>query len=84
MFQIQSVFVLGEDEALSVNCIQSFEDEFMQPNKTRTKIRRNAGENFYVYGPREYIPPLQVIVEGKFKALLQIESLGKQKFVHTL
>lgn len=69
------VYVLGEEEALAVNCLKSFTEEYTYKGK-QYKTPRIAGQRYDVYGPREYVPPLQVQVLQKKKALVQLESLG--------
>jgi len=67
---IKSIFVLGEEEALLVDCQEEFEDD-----TTGKKVRRIPGQTWLVYGPTEYIPPLQVRILQKRRARIQIESL---------
>jgi len=67
---IRQIYVLGEEEALLVSCQEAFED-----NLNGRKIKRVPGQKWYIYGPTEYTPPLQIKIERKQRAVLQIESL---------
>lgn len=67
---VMNNFVLGEDEALIVDCKQEYQDDSVRP-----AVKRRPGETFYVYGPTEYIPPLQANVVRKVKAALQLDFL---------
>ncbi len=73
---VQSVVVLGEEEALFASCVESFDE--VLPNGRKQK--RVPGERWLIFGPGEYIPPLQVITIERRKALLQLESLGLYRF----
>jgi len=66
---IKNIFVLGEEEALFVRCEKAFEDKM-----NGKKIKRIPGQSWFVFGPTEYIPPLEVKVLERRKARLQIES----------
>lgn len=67
---IRCAFVLGEEEALLVRCVHTFDD-----TSTGKKINRRAGEQWAIYGPKEYVPDLAVEVLGRRKAQFQIESM---------
>ncbi|KAJ5078034.1 major vault protein [Anaeramoeba ignava] len=56
---IQDVYLLGEQEALLLRCKEKFED--VDPIK-KTKVEREPGIRWMVYGPRQYVPPTQVEV----------------------
>ncbi|CAF3424743.1 unnamed protein product [Rotaria sp. Silwood1] len=59
---IQDVYVLCEDEGIIVKCIESFGDEI-------DNVTRVPGDKWVIRGPREYIPPVQVEVLQKRKAI---------------
>ncbi|CAF3482212.1 unnamed protein product [Rotaria sp. Silwood1] len=66
---IQNVFILGEDEGVIVKCNERFEDE-------QTKKVRIPGERWMIRGPTEYIPPTQVEVVNRQKAIPLDENEG--------
>ncbi|CAF3396732.1 unnamed protein product [Rotaria socialis] len=66
---IQDVFILCGDEGVVVKCIESFQDEI-------DNVIRVPGEQWVVRGPREYIPPVQVEVLQKRKAIPLDENEG--------
>jgi len=56
---IQSVYVLGADEALLLRSSEGFEDK-------QSKVTRTPGELWMIYGACEYVPPVEVeIVERR-------------------
>lgn len=65
--------VLGVEEALEVRCLEAFDDT----SGGRT-TKRGPGEEWLIYGPCEYVPPLEVEVKSfrTRKALIQLDSLG--------
>lgn len=65
------IYVLGEEEALELFCQRDFEEHI-----AGKRIQRKAGQTWLVYGPRDYVPPLQVRVIRKRKAAIQIEAFG--------
>lgn len=73
---VQNIYVLGEEEALYVTCVEPFE-ESLSNNK---KVKRVPGERWLIYGPTEYIPPVEVQIIEKRKAWLQLESLNLYRF----
>ncbi|CAF0933467.1 unnamed protein product [Didymodactylos carnosus] len=66
---IQDVYILGEDEGVILKCIESFDDE-------SDDERRRPGDRWMVRGPREYIPPTQVEVLLRRKAIPLDENEG--------
>ncbi|CAF3822938.1 unnamed protein product [Rotaria magnacalcarata] len=66
---IQNVFVLGEDEGITIKCNETFNDE-------HAKKVRVAGDRWIVRGPIEYIPPTQVEVITRPKAIPLDENEG--------
>jgi len=57
---IQSVIVLGEEEALLLTATEDFLDG---------KVERKAGHRWMVYGPSDYVPPIQVHILQKRKSI---------------
>ncbi|CAF0830342.1 unnamed protein product [Rotaria sordida] len=66
---IQDVFILGEDEGVILKCIEAFKDE-------QAKVNRNPGDRWMIRGPTEYIPPTQVEVVTRQKAIPLDENEG--------
>lgn len=66
---IQNVFVLGEDEGLILKAIEAFND----PD---TGADRLPGDRWMIRGPLEYVPPVEVEVVTKRKALPLDENEG--------
>ena len=65
---IQDVYILADDDGLVVKCLESFEDDV-------DRVTRVPGGSWLVHGPREYVPPVQVEVIARRKAI----PLGKNK-----
>ena len=57
---IQNVYVLGEEEALLLRARESFADG---------KVTHEPGDRWMVYGPRDYIPSVEVEVVEKRKSI---------------
>jgi major vault protein len=69
---VQDVIVLSADEAILVRAREAFNDG--------TRVRQ-PGDKFFVYGPREYWPPLEgEIVRYNIKAFLAVEPLNLYLF----
>ncbi|CAF1681540.1 unnamed protein product, partial [Adineta ricciae] len=66
---IQDVYILGEDEGVILKCIETFEDQ-------QAGTTRNPGDRWMIRGPTEYIPPTQVEVLTRRKALPLDENEG--------
>ncbi|CAF2987786.1 unnamed protein product [Rotaria sp. Silwood2] len=66
---IQDVYILGEDEGVILKCIEAFTDE-------QTDTNRNPGDRWMIRGPAEYIPPTQVEVVTRRKAIPLDENEG--------
>ncbi|CAF1217001.1 unnamed protein product, partial [Didymodactylos carnosus] len=66
---VQDVYILGEDEGLILKCIISFDDEL-------DKMTRTPGDRWMIKGPRDYIPPTQVEVLMRRKAIPLDENEG--------
>jgi major vault protein len=65
---IQSVHVLGEEEALLLKSRESFLDE--------TKVQRAPGDLWMIYGPCDYVPSVQVEIVEKRQAIPLDENEG--------
>mmetsp|Transcript_35292 Transcript_35292/g.58082 ORF Transcript_35292/g.58082 Transcript_35292/m.58082 type:complete len:847 (-) Transcript_35292:522-3062(-) len=63
-FDVESVHVLADDEALLLQAYESFLDQSEAP-----AVARRPGERWMVYGPREYIPPVEVHVVERRRAM---------------
>eukprot|EP00112_Aurelia_sp_Birch-Aquarium-sp1_P020298 Seg52.2 transcript_id=Seg52.2/GoldUCD/mRNA.D3Y31 product="Major vault protein" protein_id=Seg52.2/GoldUCD/D3Y31 len=59
---IQSVYILGEDEGLILRATE----EFTSDNK---KVTRHPGDRWMIRGPCEYVPPVEVEVVNRRKAI---------------
>ncbi|CAF1036479.1 unnamed protein product [Adineta ricciae] len=66
---IQDIYILEEDEGLILRCTEPFEDGI-------DKVSRIAGDRWLLRGPREYIPPTQVEVLLRRKAIALDENEG--------
>ncbi|CAF2461945.1 unnamed protein product [Rotaria sp. Silwood2] len=66
---IQDVFILGEDEGVILKCIEEFKDE-------HANVNRNPGDRWMIRGPTDYIPPTQVEVLTRRKAMPLDENEG--------
>lgn len=65
---IQDVFVLGDDEGLILRCIETFEDD--------QKVKRISGDRWMIKGPCDYVPPVEVEVVTRRKAIPLDENEG--------
>lgn len=64
---VRDVRVLSADEALLVRVSERFDD---------AGVVRQPGDKYYVYGPREFWPPLEVEVLQQVRAFIAIEPLN--------
>ncbi|GFR60178.1 major vault protein [Elysia marginata] len=64
---IQNVYVLGEDEGLVLKALEGFKDGNKQ---------RNPGDKWMINGPLEYVPPVEVEVVMRRRAIPLDESEG--------
>lgn len=64
---IQNVYVLGEDEGLVLTAVEGFKDDTKQ---------RNPGDKWMINGPLEYVPPVEVEVVMRRRAIPLDESEG--------
>ena len=65
---IQDVFVLGEDEGLILKCVEAFTDE--------VGVKRVSGDRWMIKGPTDYVPPVEVEVVTRRKAIPLDENEG--------
>ena len=65
---IQSVHVLGEEEALLLKAREAFVDE--------SKVERAPGDLWMIYGPCDYVPPVQVEIVEKRQCIPLDENEG--------
>lgn len=68
---IQEIFVLGENEGVVLRANEQFKDEFVQP-----AVDRQPGDKWMLKGPTEYIPPVEVEVVTKRRAIPLHENEG--------
>merc|ERR1711892_915527 len=68
---IQDIFVLSDNEGLLLRATEAFEDKFVQPN-----AKRQPGDKWMLNGPTEYIPPVEVEVVTRRKAIPLHENEG--------
>ena len=61
---IQDVFVLGEDEGLVLRAMEKHTDNSVDP-----AILRQPGDKWMLKGPMEYVPPVEIEVIAKRKAI---------------
>ncbi|KJE96050.1 major vault protein [Capsaspora owczarzaki ATCC 30864] len=62
---IQSVHVLGEDEGLILRA----NEEFVEQVQGGANIKRSPGDRWMIRGPVEYVPPVEIEVVSKRKAI---------------
>jgi len=67
----QEITVLGSEEALLLRAIEAFED--VQGPK---KVQRVAGEKWMIFGPGDYVPPVEVEVLEHRRAMALDENEG--------
>ncbi|XP_077995303.1 major vault protein-like [Glandiceps talaboti] len=64
---IQNVYVLGEDEGVILRANEAFKDQ---------GVDRKPGDRWMIRGPAEYVPPVEVDVVTKRKAIPLDENEG--------
>jgi len=76
--KVKEAIVLMADQALSVWATEEFDEITPIPgrNGQTTTTRRSPGNKWLVYGPREYVPPLQVGIISRVKAIIALEGLN--------
>lgn len=60
---IQNIYVLSEEEALLLYALQEFKDPSAKDGK------RKAGDKWMIFGPADYIPPIEVEILEKRKRI---------------
>jgi len=78
---IQEVQVLADDEALLLSAAEAFLDEGWvngenDADHTPQDVERHPGDQWMVYGPCEYVPPVMVQVVERRKAIPLDENEG--------
>merc|ERR1719192_1073587 len=68
---IQEVFILGENEGVVLRANEAFTDEFVNPS-----VERQPGDRWMLKGPTEYIPPVEVEVVTRRRAIPLHENEG--------
>jgi len=68
---IQQMFILGENEGVVLRANEAFSDEFVSP-----AVKRQPGDKWMLRGPMEYIPPVEVEVMTKRRAIPLHENEG--------
>jgi len=66
---IASVHVLADDEALLLQAREEFNEELKDEDGKPAIVVRPPGVRWMTYGPREYIPPVQVDIIERRKAI---------------
>lgn len=66
---IQNVYIMGEDEGLILRANEKFTD-------TEEDLERNPGDRWMIRGPKEYVPPVEVEVVMRRKAIPLDENEG--------
>ncbi|KAK3587585.1 hypothetical protein CHS0354_032785 [Potamilus streckersoni] len=66
---IQNVYIMGEDEGLILRANEKFTD-------TEEDQERNPGDRWMIRGPKEYVPPVEVEVVMRRKAIPLDENEG--------
>eukprot|EP01095_Lingulamoeba_sp_RSL-Kostka_P008698 TRINITY_DN2950_c0_g1_i1.p1 TRINITY_DN2950_c0_g1~~TRINITY_DN2950_c0_g1_i1.p1 ORF type:complete len:530 (-),score=170.31 TRINITY_DN2950_c0_g1_i1:35-1624(-) len=75
--QKNNVFILRAFESLRIIAKETFEDKIGDGRIPDFKpVIRKAGQQWYFYGPNEYIPQLEVEVSHGPHALIQVESMN--------
>eukprot|EP00727_Mastigamoeba_balamuthi_P008952 m51a1_g468 putative major vault protein (697) ;mRNA; r:181916-185425 len=71
---IRDVYVLGDNQALRVRCMERFADTEVVRGRARA-VERVPGSVWLVRGPCEYVPPLEVAVVEAVSAIVGVEAL---------
>ncbi|NXW10924.1 MVP protein, partial [Fregetta grallaria] len=69
---IQDVYVLSEDEGLLLQALQTIKDT----NEEGTEVTRRAGDRWLAHGPLEYVPPAEVAVLERRRAVALADNEG--------
>ena len=68
---IQDIHVLSDNEGLLLRASQAFQDSLPEP-----RVERQPGDQWLLQGPAEYIPPVEVTILTKRKAIPLHENEG--------
>jgi len=68
---VQTVEILGEEEALLLRSNENFTEEVDEK-----KIARRPGEEWMIYGPRKYVPPAEVRILERRRRIPLDENEG--------
>jgi len=68
---ILNSYILEADEALVLSAIDHFDDDSI-----KKKCHRSPGDRWMIFGPTEYIPPIEVTVKSRRKAIPLSENEG--------
>ena len=68
---IQEIFILGENEGVVLRANEAFNDDNVSP-----AVKRQPGDKWMLKGPAEYIPPVEVEVVTKRRAIPLHENEG--------
>lgn len=68
---ILNSYILEADEALVLSAVDHFDDDSAQK-----KCHRSPGDRWMIFGPVEYIPPIEVAVKAQRKAVPLCENEG--------
>ncbi|XP_063211456.1 LOW QUALITY PROTEIN: major vault protein [Chroicocephalus ridibundus] len=69
---IQDVYVLSEDEGLLLQALQTIKDT----NEEGKEVTRRAGDRWLARGPLEYVPPAEVTVLERRRAVALADNEG--------
>ncbi|NXA30399.1 MVP protein, partial [Ibidorhyncha struthersii] len=69
---IQDIYVLSEDEGLLLQALQTIKDT----NEDGTEVTRRAGDRWLARGPLEYVPPAEVAVLERRRAVALADNEG--------
>ncbi|XP_020616709.1 major vault protein-like isoform X1 [Orbicella faveolata] len=69
---IQDVFILGEDEGVILKANEAFNDV----DEKEKELPRRPGDRWMIRGPSEYVPPVEVEVVARRKAIPLDENEG--------
>lgn len=60
MSEIKKAYILNEDQALLVRAKEKFTEIKIEKGESTKGDVREPGDKWMVYGPRNYIPPVEV------------------------
>ncbi|XP_071485231.1 major vault protein-like [Diadema antillarum] len=76
---IKEQYLLGEDEALVLEAVETFTDNSLPGGKTR-----KPGDRWMIRGPKSYIPPVQVkeVDQGDYQVIRKAIPLGENEGIY--